>query len=224
LFAIPESIVKKVVVDLKEYGVVQRALLGIAYRYIDQDFIDQMGKETGISELGGVYVASVSEDGAASAAGIRKGDVILSIDGVKLTNASDMQEQIAKHRPNDKVKISVKREGTVKLFEVVLRNKAGKTELITRDHVDVYEALGGKFRDVTTKLCQELEIKGGVQVTSIKQNGILARARVKEGFIITHINDRQVLSVSDLQRLSEKVTSIDGIYPNGRAAGYTLVE
>jgi Do/DeqQ family serine protease len=223
-FAIPESIVKKVVVDLKEYGVVQRALLGIAYRYIDQDFIDQMGKETGISELGGVYVASVSEDGAASAAGIRKGDVILSIDGVKLTNASDMQEQIAKHRPNDKVKISVKREGTVKLFEVVLRNKAGKTELITRDHVDVYEALGGKFRDVTTKLCQELEIKGGVQVTSIKQNGILARARVKEGFIITHINDRQVLSVSDLQRLSEKVTSIDGIYPNGRAAGYTLVE
>ena len=223
-FAIPESIVKKVVVDLKEYGVVQRALLGISYRYIDQDFIDQMGKETGIKELGGVYVATVSEDGAASAAGIRKGDVIVAIDGVKIDNASAVQEQIAKHRPNDKVKITVKRDGAVKLFDVTLRNKAGKTELITREAVDVTAALGGKFRDAGTKLCQELEIKGGVQVVGIKSNGILARARVKEGFVITHINDRPVYSLSDMERMSDKITSIDGIYPNGRAASYMLVE
>ena len=213
-----------VVVDLKEYGVVQRALLGISYRYIDQDFIDQMGKETGIKELGGVYVATVSEDGAASAAGIRKGDVIVAIDGVKIDNASAVQEQIAKHRPNDKVKITVKRDGAVKLFDVTLRNKAGKTELITREAVDVTAALGGKFRDAGTKLCQELEIKGGVQVVGIKSNGILARARVKEGFVITHINDRPVYSLSDMERMSDKITSIDGIYPNGRAASYMLVE
>ncbi len=223
-FAIPESIVKKVVVDLKEYGVVQRALLGISYRYIDQDFIDQMGKDTGIKELGGVYVASVAEDGAASAAGIRKGDVIIAIDGLKITNSSAVQEQIAKHRPNDKVKITVKRDGEVKHFDVTLRNKAGKTELLTRESVDVTAALGGKFRDAGTKTCQELEIKGGVQVVSIKQGGILARARVKEGFIITHINDRPVYKLSDMQRMDEKVTTIDGIYPNGRAASYTLVE
>ena len=223
-FAIPESIVKKVVVDLKEYGVVQRALLGISYRYIDQDFIDQMGKETGIKELGGVYVATVSEDGAASAAGIRKGDVIVAIDGVKIDNASAVQEQIAKHRPNDKVKITVKRDGAVKLFDVTLRNKAGKTELITREAVDVTAALGGKFRDAGTKLCQELEIKGGVQVVGIKSNGILARARVKEGFVITHINDRPVYSHRDMQRMSYKITSIDGINPNGRASSYMLVE
>ena len=85
-------------------------------------------------------------------------------------------------------------------------------------------ALGGKFRDAGTKVCRELEIKGGVQVVSIKQGGILARARVKEGFIITHINDRPVYSLSDMQRMDEKVTSIDGIYPNGRAASYTLIE
>ena len=199
-------------------------LLGISYRYIDQDFIDQMGKETGIKELGGVYVATVSEDGAASAAGIRKGDVIVAIDGVKIDNASAVQEQIAKHRPNDKVKITVKRDGAVKLFDVTLRNKAGKTELITREAVDVTAALGGKFRDAGTKLCQELEIKGGVQVVGIKSNGILARARVKEGFVITHINDRPVYSLSDMERMSDKITSIDGIYPNGRAASYMLVE
>lgn len=223
-FAIPESIVRKVVVDLKESGVVQRALLGIMFRPVDQDFIDSEGKELGITEIGGVYVAGVTEGGAASEAGIRKGDVVLSIDGVKLDGTASLQEQIARRRPNDQVKLSVKRDGKVKQFDVTLRNKAGKAELLTREDVDVVEALGGKFADAGAKLCRELEIKGGVQVVGIKSGGILARARVKQGFVITHINDKPVYSVSDVQRLTDKVRSIDGIYPNGRAASYTLVE
>ena len=223
-FAVPESIVRKVVMDLKEYGVVQRAMLGITFRLVDQSFLDSEGKDLGIDELGGVYVASVLDGGAASEAGIRKGDIILDIDGVKLEQASTLQEQVAKHRPNDKVNLSVKRDGKVKQMEVTLRNKAGKTELLTREDVDVVELLGGKFADAGTKLCRELDIRGGVQVVSIKADGILARARVREGFVITHINDRQVLSLSDMQRMTEKVRSIDGIYPNGRAASYVLVE
>ena len=223
-FAVPESIVRKVVMDLKEYGVVQRAMLGITFRLVDQSFLDSEGKNLGIDELGGVYVASVLDGGAASEAGIRKGDIILDIDGVKLEQASTLQEQVAKHRPNDKVNLSVKRDGKVKQMEVTLRNKAGKTELLTREDVDVVELLGGKFADAGTKLCRELDIRGGVQVVSIKADGILARARVREGFVITHINDRQVLSLSDMQRMTEKVRSIDGIYPNGRAASYVLVE
>ena len=223
-FAVPESIVRKVVMDLKEYGVVQRAMLGITFRPVDQAFLDSEGKELGIDELGGVYVASVLDGGAASEAGIRKGDIILDIDGVKLEQASTLQEQVAKHRPNDKVKLSVKRDGKVKQMEVTLRNKAGKTELLTREDVDVVEILGGKFADAGSKLCLELDIRGGVQVVSIKADGILARARVREGFVITHINDHQVLSLADLQRMTEKVRSIDGIYPNGRAASYVLVE
>ena len=223
-FAIPETIVRKVVVDLKEFGVVQRALLGIQFRVVDQDFLDAEGEELGIKELGGAYVASVVEGGAASEAGIRKGDVILAIDGVKITEPSTLQEQIARHRPNDTVKLSVKRDGEVKQFEVTLRNKAGKTELMTKEDVDVVEALGGKFADAGTKLCRELDIKGGVQVVGIKADGILARARVKQGFVITHINDRPVYSLSDMQRMTEKVRSIDGVYPNGRSASYMLVE
>ena len=223
-FAIPETIVRKVVVDLKEFGVVQRALLGIQFRVVDQDFLDAEGEELGIKELGGAYVASVVEGGAASEAGIRKGDVILAIDGVKITEPSTLQEQIARHRPNDTVKLSVKRDGDVKQIEVTLRNKAGKTELMTKEDVDVVEALGGKFADAGTKLCRELEIKGGVQVVGIKADGILARARVKQGFVITHINDRPVYSLSDMQRMTEKVRSIDGVYPNGRSASYMLVE
>ena len=223
-FAIPESIVRKVVVDLKEFGVVQRALLGVQFRVVDQDFLDTEGKELGIKDLGGAYVAAVVEGGAASEAGIRKGDVILDIDGVKIVEPSTLQEQIAKRRPNDTVKLSVKRDGKVKRFDVTLRNKAGKTELVTKEDVDVVDALGGKFADAGAKLCRELDIKGGVQVVGIKADGILARARVKQGFVITHINDRPVYSLSDMQRMTEKVRSIDGVYPNGRSASYTLVE
>ncbi|WP_418982768.1 Do family serine endopeptidase [Alistipes sp.] len=223
-FAIPESIVRKVVVDLKEYGVVQRALLGIQFRAVDQDFLDSEGKELGIDQIGGAYVAMVVEGGAASEAGVRKGDVILAIDGVKIAEASTLQEQIAKHRPNDKVELTVKRDGKVKQIEVTLRNKAGKTELVTREDVDVVEALGGKFADAGDKLCRQLDIRGGVQVVGIKADGILARARVKQGFVITHINDRPVRSLADMQRMTDKIRSIDGVYPNGRAASYTLVE
>ena len=223
-FAIPESIVRKVVVDLKEYGVVQRALLGVRYRFIDQQFLDEEGEALGIDALGGVYVASVEEGGAASEAGVRKGDVIAAIDGVKIDAPSTLQEQIAKHRPNDRVKLSVKRGASVKQIEVVLRNKAGKTELLAKEDTDVAETLGGRFAEAGAALCRELDIRGGVQVTSVRQGGLLARARVRKGFVITHINDRPVRTLQELQRLTGKVGSIDGVYPDGRAASYVLVE
>lgn len=223
-FAVPESIVRKVVSDLKEYGIVQRALLGISYRYIDQDFIDAMGKEVGISTVGGVYVASVVEDGAASEAGLRKGDIITNIDGVEIDAPSKLAEQIGKHRPNDKIKIIVKRGDNVKHFEVTLRNKAGGAELLPSDAVDVVKVLGGRFVEADEKLCKKLDIRGGVQVVQVSAGGLLAKARVREGFVITHINDRSVTSVTDLNAITSKVQSIDGVYPDGRAASYMIVQ
>ncbi len=223
-FAVPEAIVRKVVVDLKEYGFVQRALLGVTFRPIDQDFIDNEGKHMGITEIGGVYVGEIVEGGAAAKAGIRKGDVILDIDGVRLSSSATLQEQIARRRPNDRVNLSVKRDGKVKQIEVVLRNKADKPELLAPEAVDVIEALGGKFQEADERLCRKLEIKGGVEVISIKANGVLARGRVKPGLVITHINDRPVRTIDDLRRLTEKIRTIDGVYPNGRAASYVLVE
>jgi S1-C subfamily serine protease len=223
-FAVPESIVRKVVSDLKEYGVVQRALLGITYRYIDQEFVDTMGEETGIKSVGGVYVASVVEGGAASEAGLRKGDVITTIDGVEIDAPTKLAEQIGKHRPNDKIKIFVKRGENVKHFEVTLRNKAGKAELLPSDAVDVIKVLGGRFAEADAKLCKKLDIRGGVQVTQVNAGGLLARARVREGFVITHINDKAISSVADLNSITSKVQSIDGVYPDGRAASYMVVE
>ena len=223
-FAVPETIVRKVVVDLKEYGVVQRAMLGVSYRPIDQTFIEQMGEETGIKTPGGLYVASVEEDSAASEAGIRKGDIIVAIDGAKTDDSSTMMEKMAQHRPNDKIKITLMRDGNKKEVVAVLKNKVGKNEMMTRDMVDVAAVLGGKFADAGKKICDKLEIRGGVQVVSVMRGGLLERARVREGFIITHINDRQITSVSDMQRMTDSVESIDGIYPNGRSASYVLVE
>lgn len=223
-FAVPETIVRKVVVDLKESGVVQRAVLGISFRAIDQQFVDEMGEMTGVQSIGGIYVASVSEGGAASEAGIRKGDIITAIDGVATNDTATFVEQIGKRRPGDNITLKVER-GT-KSIEVVatLQNKAGEKSLLARESVDVARELGAKFRNAPTSLCKELDIRGGVQVTSVLRGGLLERCRVKEGYVITHINDREVHSLDDLDRLTEKITSIDGIYPNGRASSYTIMQ
>ena len=223
-FAVPETIVRKVVVDLKEYGVVQRAMLGVRYRAIDDQFIEQMGEELGISKTGGLYVNEVVEGGAAEDAGLRKGDIITAIDGKKTNDASAMSEQMAQYRPGDKITIEYNRNGTSKKTQVTLKNKVGKAEPVTADTKDVAEALGGKFSEVSKSLCEKLEIRGGVQVTSVDRDGLLGRSGIKEGFIITYINDRPVNSLKDLQRLSENVESIDGIYTNGRALRYVIVK
>lgn len=223
-FAVPETIVRKVVVDLKESGVVQRAVLGVSFTAIDQRFIDEMGEDTGIKEIGGVYVASVVEDGSAAKAGIRKGDVIRLIDGVEINDSATLLEQIGKRRPGDKIDVEIVRNGKRQTIGVTLQNKTGETKLLSREDVDVSALLGGNFQTASTRLCNELDIRGGVQVTKVAANGLMQRARIKEGFIITHINDRAILSVDDLDRLSGKISSIDGIYPNGRAASYMIVE
>ena len=141
----PETIVKKVVNDLKESGVVHRAVLGISFRAIDQNFIDQKSEQTGIDRLGGIYVASVVEDGAASEAGVRKGDVILSVDGVMVNSSSVFLEQIGKRRPGDEIVLGVLRGDSVKELRAKLRNNAGGAELLSCEQVDVSAGLGGEF-------------------------------------------------------------------------------
>ena len=95
---------------------------------------------------------------------------------------------------------------------------------MTRESVDVTAALGGKFADAGKKLCDKLEIRGGVQVIDVKRGGLLERARVREGFVITHINDRPVKSLAEMERITDKITNIDGIYPNGRTSSFVIVE
>lgn len=223
-FAVPETIVRKVVVDLKESGVVQRAVLGISFRAIDQQFIDELGDDIDIKEIGGIYVASVAEGGAASEAGLRKGDVILSVDGVAVNDSATFLEQIGKRRPGDEITLKLRRGEKEITTKATLQNKAGETSLLSPESVDVEAVLGGQFETISEKSAKALDIRGGVQVVKIKQGGLLERARIKEGYIITHINDRQIRSIDDLSRLTDKIRSIDGVYPNGRASSYMIVE
>ena len=222
-FAVPETIVRKVVVDLKESGVVQRAVLGVSFRPVDQQFIDEMGETTGIDKIGGMYVASVSEGGAASEAGVRKGDVINTIDDVEVHDSAIFLEQIGKRRPGDTITLGIRRGDKDIKLKATLQNRAGETSLLSRESIDVVAELGAKLANVPTSVCKELDIRGGVQVTTIKRGGLMERCRVKEGYIITHINDRPIYTVDDLQRITERITSIDGIYPNGRSSSYTIM-
>ncbi len=224
-FAVPETIVRKVVADLKEYGVVQRALIGILYVPIDDRFIRTEGEELGIKETGGIYVEEVAKEGAAEAAGIKKGDIITEMDGVTITDGASVANVISRKRPGDIIKIIAKRDGKVKQFDVTLRNKAGKSELIAKDTFDAVKSLGGEFANInlSDKQKKELGIKGGIQVASIERGGILDRAHVQKGYIITHINDTPIYSVNDLYKIADKITFIEGVYPNGRPMSYSLV-
>ncbi len=221
-FAVPTTIVQKVVMDLMEYGIVQRAMLGVTYQEITDAFIEHQGKEKGISESGGLYVVDVTENGAANAAGIKSGDILVEIDGNKITGSAVLQETIAKHRPNDKIKIGVKRDGQVKHFDVTLRNRAGEEKLLSKGSQDVAAQLGGKLVAASESLLEKLNLRYGVQVAEVG-SGTLRKANIKSGFVITSINEMPITSVNDVYKIKGEISVIEGIYPDGRRFTYSLV-
>lgn len=224
-FAVPSAIVRKVVADIREHGVVQRAMLGISMGEVTADWVEKFGKETGVTERGGIYVGEVVENGAAEAAGIKKGDVITELNGQKINTASEVQETISRHRPNDVIKVTIKRDGKVKQIDVTLRNKSGNTDVVKKKEFDLVKTLGAQFRDVTDKTKKELGIKYGIQVISLDASGILARSRVKTGYIITTINDTPVTSVAQLENMNiAEIEVIEGIYPNGTRIAYGVLK
>lgn len=222
-FAVPSSIVRKVVADIREYGAVQRAVLGIMFSEINNNWLEKFGEELKVTEKEGIYVGDVLEDGAAKEAGIKKGDVIIALNDTPVKTQAAFQEILAKMRPADIVKISVKRDGAVKHYDVTLRNRAGKTELLAKDAVDVVKLLGGNFQKPSEAQLKKLNLKGGLQVVGINPNGMLAKSRVRTGFIITHINNKAVNSVDDLNKITEKIESLDGIYPDGKQVMYQVI-
>lgn len=222
-FAVPSIIVNKIVVDLMEYGIVQRAMLGVGYTEITDEFLEQYGNEIGVQEKKGLYISSVDPNGAAAEAGVEKGDVLIAINNVQTNRSTHLQEEIVKFRPNETVNISVKRDGKVKHFEVLLRNKIGEAKLLDRNSEGVIDFLGGEFRNLDQRKLKSLDIKHGVQVVKLG-NELLFRAGIREGYIITHINGSPISKVSDLSKLTQRVETIDGLYPNGRYISYYSAE
>ena len=217
-FAVPVSIVRKVVEDLRKFGEVQRALLGITIKTVDAD----LAKEKNLKKLEGVYIDEVSADGAAKVAGIKNGDVIVAIDGIRVNSTPELQVQVGKHRPGDQVAVVVDRDGTEKTFNVTFRNTKGNTAIVKES----FSTLGAEFGEISTKDKERLNIEDGVQVLKIT-SGKMKNAGVRVGFIITDVNKVAVANVEDIKRVisqssSNKPILIEGVYPDGKWAYYVF--
>lgn len=215
-FAVPSGIVKKVVSDLKEFGEVQRALLGVSIQAVTAD----LAEKEDIDKIEGVYVGTVSDDGAAEEAGIEEGDVILAVNDVNINTVSELQEQISRHRPGDEVKILVKRNNKEKLFTAVLRNTHGGTGIVKDD----MSVLGAELAQIDDNLKARLNIRNGLIVKDLSK-GKLKDAGIKEGFIITYVNKKSVKTVNDLKdilKISNGGILIEGKYKNGEDAYYVF--
>ncbi|MGB3799950.1 MAG: trypsin-like peptidase domain-containing protein [Lewinella sp.] len=225
-FAVPSAIVKKVAEDLREYGVVQRGLLGARIQQLNTASAGKLD----IDRNNGVYVAEVMEGSAAQEAGIRSGDVIVAVDGIKTFRSSTLLEQLGRRRPGDEVTISVDRDGDMRDYKVRLKNSDGTTDVIMPDESpEVYVDLGADFENLDEDYAQELNLEGGVAVAELG-NGILAeQTRVRPGFILTRVNGRAVRNVEQLQRLlevSEGAVTLEGFYPDNRdkTVNYAIVK
>ncbi len=215
-FAIPVSIVKKVVEDLKQFGEVQRALLGVNIEDVNADIANKLN----LDHVEGVYVGAVTENGAAKEAGIKAEDVIIAIGGEKVKTSAELQERISQYRPGDDIKVTVLRDNKEKLFTVTLRNKHGDTQIV-RDNTVV---LGAEFETVDENLKSKLDINTGIAVSSVN-NGKLKEIGIKKGFIITAVNKKPVNDVNDFKREIGNARGgifLEGVYPDGEYAYYVL--
>ena len=213
-YAIPVNIVKKVVDDIIKFGTVQRAYIGIQYAPAG-DMSDEEKKQAKIPlDASGIYTTGVPKDGGAYEAGIRQGDEITKVNGTLITSGAEMQEQVSRYKPSDKITVTFIREGKENTVNVTLKNKAGNFDLVKADAFT--DKLGADFANLDAKRAKEFGIKGGVFVKKIKPNGAFDKqSRMKDGFVILKINDKDVTSVDELKKIigSEKDITISGFYP-----------
>ena len=226
-FAIPTSIMNKVVDDLKKYGTVQRALIGIQGQDV-KNYVDAQkdkGNDIDLGTMEGIYVAKITEESAAEEAGLKEGDVITAIDGKEVNKMAELQEILAKKRPGDKVSVTYLRDKKKATKTVTLKNEKGNTQVVKKADLDV---LGGNFRAITDNQKQQYNISYGLEVLKVNA-GRLKNAGITKGFIIQRVNDNAIKSIDDLQEAvkdastsKDPVLYIQGIYPTGKKAYFAV--
>ena len=217
-FAIPANIVQKVVADLREFGEVQRALLNVNIGDVNAE----IAKKFALDKIEGVFIGKAQPGGAADLAGIKDNDVIISVDGVNVNSTSELQEQISKHHPGDKITVVVKRDNKKKPFNVTLRNKHGDTDIVKSDNPD--DIFGAKFVAISDRDKEELGVRNGVKIAELGE-GKFRDAGIKKGFIITQVNKNAVSEVDELRHIIKNSRGgilVEGIYPNGEVAYYVF--
>lgn len=224
-FAIPTTIMAKVVADLREYGTVQRAVLGISVA----DLTAEIAKEKGITATkSGVLVAGVSDRSTAKELELKEDDVIVSINGTDIKNLPELHEQLAKYRPGQEITVSYYRDNKKITKKATLRNTQGDTALTKKGD---FSEVGCAFMKLNSDALKQLGISNGVKVTGLK-GGPFKNAGVKDGFIIIEINDRPVRSSEDVENIynrimkdddnEDKVMILKGIYSNGKKGYYAV--
>ncbi len=213
-YAIPVNIAKKVVDDIIKFGTVQRAYLGVSYNNAS-DMSDEEKKARGIpANAWGIYVQDAPTDGAAHAAGIRKGDIIKSINGISVSTGAEMQEQVSRYKPGDKVTVAYIRNEKEQSAVVNLKNKAGNFDVVKAE--TAVDLLGAELVNLDSKKAKDFGIDGGVIVKKINESGAIGnQTRMKDGFVILKVNDKNVKSVEELKSTigSNKNVTISGFYP-----------
>lgn len=218
-FAVPSNIVKKVISDLMDFGIVQRGFLGVMIR----DLNGNLAEELGLKITQGVYVDSLMSDGSAKQSGIEKGDVIIKVDGLSVKSAPELQELIGRHRPGDMVNVTVSRNNSQKDIVVVLKNHLGNTEKVSKEKTAALDVLGVEVAEVSKETAEKLGIKGGIQVKAMKRGKISQYTDIQEGFIITKIGEQTITTIDELNTaLANKKGGVllEGIYPEEPTSSY----
>ncbi len=216
-FAVPSSIVERVVENIIEYGEVRRGILGVSIREVTA----QLVSEKGIEKIEGVYVEEVINGSAADQAGIRRGDVIVEVEGNETDSPGELQRYISRHQPGDRVAIQIKRNGVAMEFTAQLLDREEQHKLIRQQTETL---MGGTFKMVPQELQESLGLPGGVQVTEL-ESGPLKATGMQEGFIIVAINKRIITEPMHVVRLLEDYSGnvyIEGVYPDGRRSVYAF--
>lgn len=220
-FAVPISIAGKVAADLKEYGKVQRAVLGILSPNIEAIRNEDPNRARELSQIEGVLVEDFADRSAARAAGMQKGDIIKSINGVSIRSFSELQGQLNRYRPGNTIKVTADRNGKTHEFNVELKNDEGNTE-ISRP-TDSMGKLGATFKEISEQRKRELGINSGIEVVAVESSGLFRKEGINKGFIIMRMNNNAVNSERDVANIiaatsnsQDKVLLVAGFYPNGR--------
>jgi Do/DeqQ family serine protease len=210
-FAVPSNIVNKVIEDLMKYGIVQRGYLGVSIRSVDA----ALAKEKELDVFEGVYINGVSENSGAEKAGIKEGDVIVKIDNTTIKSTAELLEKIGRHRPGDKVKVTINRFGNVKDIDVTLRNIDGETKIKEKKEINIIERLGIEIEDVSDEDAKKLDIEKGIRINKLKSGILKSKTSIKEGFIITKVDGRPVTTAKSLTKYLKNKKGgvmIEGIY------------
>jgi S1-C subfamily serine protease len=211
-FAVPSDIVSKVVEDLLQFGVVQRGWLGVSITTVNS----QLMKEFDLSVREGAYVQTLTAGSSAKDAGIKEGDVVTKIDNTPIRSNTALIEYISRHRPGDKLEVTVNRKGKELTFPVVLKNRDGKTGTIKAVDRTGFAALGMELEDVDAKVLRNLDIENGVRIKELGNGKLAKYTEIREGFIITRVNDIPVKSVKELNDILKKKKSGELVIFSGK--------